>query len=244
MTDGTSIKSKGTMISGAVTLLDILGWKGIWTRDDAAISKLQSLISEIKTQGDIIISSLARTDNKLRGAVVRTESISDTIALFTNTEEASIGLKIHGEICKIAVCRSIQNLIPLRGATCFGQYLVADEGSIMIGPAIDEAASWHENADWIGVIQTPSAYLLDSQDTSDPWVLYKSAPIKSGRFSDSRCVNWCATWLTQYNNDKELAIRELKTHFVRMGPLVPEIAGKYVNTLNFYLHCSNLPAPS
>lgn len=37
--------------------------------------------------------------------------------------------------------------------------LFNSSGNILLGPAVDEVASWHEAANWIGVLHTPTAYL-------------------------------------------------------------------------------------
>lgn len=40
-------KRKITRGEGAVTFLDVLGWKGIWERNQSAISKLQNFVYEM-----------------------------------------------------------------------------------------------------------------------------------------------------------------------------------------------------
>lgn len=61
----------------------------------------------------------------------------------------------------IIIRESLLQGIPVRGATCYGP--LSTNGNIMVGPAIDEVASWYESADWIGVFQTPSAFLRGNQ---------------------------------------------------------------------------------
>jgi hypothetical protein len=221
--------AKAGMTEGAVTFLDVLGWKGIWTREDDAVGRLQSLIASATQRARDCILAAAGKFPELRGAgegFVRVESISDTIVLFAEGP-ADPTLWLHAEICKAVVCESIERRIPIRGATCHGEY-VASQDRIMVGPAIDEAASWHEAADWIGVNQTPRASFLASEWTGDPWVLYP-VPVKTGRPVDLPCVNWTGLWLERHPGGEA----DLKRSFTEMGPLDTSIASKYLNTLAF-----------
>jgi hypothetical protein len=218
------------MDRGAVTFLDVLGWKGIWTRDDEAIGKLRSLIAESREAVEGAVAQGGEHIPALRGydaRRVQIESISDTIVLFT-PGDAIPTLWLHGALCQVILCSSMDRKIPVRGATCYGDY--ATEDRIMVGPAIDEAASWHEAADWIGVIQTPSAYLLYTHPPGLPalWVEY-APPLKSGRI-DTRCVDWSRHWRERLGR----AEPDLTALFTSVGPLDTSIAGKYLNTFKFY----------
>lgn len=218
------------MDAGAITFLDVLGWKGIWTRDQEAIAKLRGLIAAA-------LDSIRRTLHigaehlaDLRGVDerhIQIESISDTIVIFT-PGAATATLWLHGALCQVIVCESMDRRIPVRGATCYGAYESREH--IMVGPGIDEAASWHESTDWIGVIQTPSAYLLYSEPAHVPrvWVPY-APPLKLGRV-DTLCVDWSRHWREVLGRDEA----GLKNLFAEMGPLDTTIASKYLNALAFY----------
>ncbi len=218
------------MEQGAVTFLDVLGWKGIWTRDDAAIGKLKSLITAARRSVPRVLETAVPHVPELRGfdeQRIQIESISDTIVLFT-PGSARGTLWLHGALCQVIVCESMESKIPVRGATCYGEYATDDR--IMIGPGIDEAASWHEMTDWIGVMQTPSAYFqYDPPATLPPvWVRY-APPVKAGRL-ETYCVDWSRHWREQLGRE-ETRLREI---FTQMGPLDTSIAAKYLNTLAFY----------
>jgi hypothetical protein len=45
----------------------------------------------------------------------------------------------------------------IRGALAFGDFMVVrdEHGTSILGDAVNEAASWYEKADWIGIILTP-----------------------------------------------------------------------------------------
>ena len=49
----------------------------------------------------------------------------------------------------------IKEGIYLRGVISFGEFYISN--SIIIGPAVEEAAEWYEKSEWFGVYTTPSA---------------------------------------------------------------------------------------
>lgn len=156
------------------------------------------------------------------------KSISDTIALFTfcSQEEISATIEIHGELCQWVIPESIQAEIPVRGATSFGEFDLRD--SIFVGKAIDEAAAWHEQADWIGVHLTPSAeYVFTPTKLNSAWKQF-NPPNKTRLNWSPHCVNWVADWSPEQHE-----IADIKTKFRRLGPIAPEIAAKFANTLAF-----------
>jgi hypothetical protein len=205
---------------GVVTFLDVLGWRGVYDRNPDAIIKLSVLVDGLRNKGE-------RQRGKVQGEVL-VKSISDTIAIFTKCtiDEASKAIEIHGELANWAILHSIQAEIPIRGATSFGKFAIQD--NIFIGKAVDEAAAWHEFADWIGVHLTPSAeFIFQNDKTSKTWVTY-TPPNKRRLTWKPHCVNWTASWS---NRNEE--IKKLKEKFLRLGPIVPEIADKFTNTLSF-----------
>ena len=205
--------------NGAVTFLDILGWKGIWQKDKNAINKLHRLIMDITNRAQETTSVVGQEDGAPRGISTTVLSISDTIAIFT-PGTPYYALKIHADICQLAVPESIKRGIPLRGATSYGQFSI--KNNIMLGPAVDESASWHEATDWMGVILTPSAKFQLETDVPENWITYSNIPFKKGKFPH---LDYCVDWKIEMN--------ELYRLFADAGPHIPEIAPKYLNTLAF-----------
>ena len=138
------------MTRGAITFLDVVGWVGIYKRQKNAILDLLDLIGDLQLSANKLTSRAISTMppyNYQRGLKIETlvKSISDTIVFLTPLE-AEISLRIHGELSKQAISFSLQRGIPIRGATSFGDYNYKE--NIMIGPAVDEAAAWHEYIEW------------------------------------------------------------------------------------------------
>ena len=144
-------------------------------------------------------------------------------------DSPSIALEFHAVMNAVITSSSIKLNIPIRGATSYGKLSIND--NIMVGPAVDEVASWYEMTEWIGVIQTPSAMFL----TNTSEFIFKKAmltkyPVKTKKIGiyETYCVNWVRTW----NRKKDR--NDLIKCFMDMGPITPEIAEKYINTLKFY----------
>lgn len=213
-------KEKKIIEKGAVTFLDVLGWKGIWQQNSIAIETLYALVQKVE---DIAkeVSSGYQNEQELRGKTEITQvvSISDTIAIFTSATP-KLAIKIQSEICSKVLPEAMSQELPLRGAISYGEYSIKD--NIMLGYAVDEAASWHESTDWIGVVLTPSAYINVKDEKIDSIKVYDKIPYKKPMKKPDICVKW------EYKNKDELiAIINKK------GPLVPDIAPKYLNTLTF-----------
>lgn len=206
--------------TGAVTFLDVLGWKGIWQQNNTAVETLYALIKKVEVIAEEV-SSKHKDEQELRGKkkITQVLSISDTIAIFTSASP-KLAIEIQAEICSRALPEALSQELPLRGAISYGEYSIKE--NIMLGYAVDEAASWHERTDWIGVILTPSAYIKIKKEKIDSLKEYDKIPYKMPMKKPDICVKW-----TYENKEELLRIIDKK------GPLVPDIAPKYLNTLIF-----------
>jgi hypothetical protein len=205
---------------GAVTFLDVLGWKGIWQQSDSAIETLYSLIK--KTLAETYRISQEYSDIKeFRGKneITKVLSISDTIALFTSGS-VDTAIEIQAKICSWLLPYALERELPLRGAISYGEYSIKD--NIMLGYAVDEAASWHESTDWIGVVLSPSAQMKIIGKNPEKITIYENIPFKRSEKNLKLCVDW------DFGNADRL-----DAVITRKGPHTPEIAPKYLNTLTF-----------
>lgn len=201
---------------GVVTFVDVLGWKGIYNRTRDPITTLKDLIADLRGQADDL------RGREVAETVVR--SISDTIVLFTRCrpDKASDALNVHGELCRWLIPEALTKQLPVRGATSFGEF--DEQDNIFVGKAVDEAASWHEQGDWIGVHLTPSAEFVFQTPGEGIWRSY-APPLKSRMNWQTHCVDWSSAWRKKGMN--------MKGVFRDLGPILPELAGKFVNTLAF-----------
>lgn len=217
------LDNKHGFIFGAITFLDFLAWKGLWQSQDEhkSLYEVSELIEDFREE----LSRLSQAyfveakDIPLSSLI----SISDTIAVFTpKTSGAQIHelIKIHANFSRYVLERCCEKRYAIRGAIAYGEYSTMK--NIMIGPGIDECASWHETGNWIGVHLTPTAQIhWDMHSHEDDIICANDhIPLKSG-LKASYCVKW---------NITPEAFTQLT---LKNRALLPEIAGKYTNTQAF-----------
>lgn len=236
-----------------VTFLDVLGWKGIYKQKADAIISLGQIIEK----GNTVCKEVSQLkDNKKVNAEIK--SISDTIVVLSKVEFPNntkrkektkktlnknnflLSLKAHGEIAKSMVQEGLKKGILLRGATAIGEY--EEKGNILLGESIDEAAEWHEQVNWCGVILSPRTYMILKAITNDSaketklvsatlklWIEYNRIPFKIGGTAMNRCLNWTGGDVR----------RNLQNIILEAGAMNTNIANKYLNTIEFINSISN-----
>jgi len=212
---------------GVVTMLDVLGWKGIYNRLEQPLQTLRGLVDNLQdAASNWSLRGYSDDGTPLDGTLVR--SISDTIAIFNQVSLSDLQptIELHGLLCAEAIRWSLLSEIPVRGATSIGDFEVFE--SMFVGKAIDEAAAWYEQGDWVGVHLTPSAEFAFDAAESAHWVNYP-APLRTGRDRPIPCVRWTDTWFSD-----EQDRTSLQRIFTNMGPITPDISTKFTNTLSFY----------
>ncbi len=242
-----NIGSENDWKYGVVTFLDILGWKGIWQRK---IKKPMDLLDEII---EYFLIGLEYWKAEYGRNIGRTDivNISDTFAIFSELQSLPItgleglqgnltvdnksekeSIELHGFLCKMGLIRSIELGIPLRGATSIGKFIFKDNR--FVGEAVDEAADWYEATDWIGVHMTPTASFRFREATY--WLPY-TPPFNKGPKWETNCLDWIQGW---YPDEADINKRKqkLKDAFMEMGPIGPDIVGKFTNTLKFFDYCT------
>lgn len=209
---------------GIVTFLDVLGWKGLWQSNKEAVTHLRDIVSLTRKRAKEIVRTYNEKgrakDVRYKDINIKVLSISDTIVFLTDTEDR-MALAFHAQLCSWLLKYAISKRIPLRGAISYGEFTESE--NIMLGPAIDEAAAWHESTDWIGVILTPSARMY-VRNEKIPYIIdnYDNIPFKKANKTLKHCVDW------------SFRIEDgLYDIFLEKGPHMPEVAPKYLNTLEF-----------
>lgn len=222
--DDNSCDFRSKFKIGAVTFLDVLGWKGIWQSNDKALSVLIDFLNFIEGRIAVFENNYNKINRSINykkiGVSTITKSISDTIVLFTEAnDDANEVIRLHADYCSFILAEALKREIPLRGAISFGHY--DNNGNVMLGPAVDEAAAWHESTDWIGVILTPSAQLLLKAKDTGLVITYNDIPFKKHITGLKQCVWW------DYDEN------ELYDMFRKKEPLMQDVAPKYLQTIEF-----------
>lgn len=253
---------------GLVTFADIMGWKGIWLREDknpiqeiirvksdivsyASKQSIDNLYRELRKHYpelrelefsmtglghdpigsaiEILQPMYGEDINLLRTKLMNLlaqidvtysiDLVSDTFIICTASQDKQSELDMHGRICKKLIDSCLQNSLLIRGATSYGEY--STEQSVFVGPAIDDAASWHEMGQEVAIFLSPSAFLnFEKELFGCGEYVRRDAILKSGKL-DTYCVKW--------EDPDELF------HQIAMGesPMHPEVADKYLNTLEY-----------
>ena len=96
------------MDKGAITFLDVLGWKGVWQRKRDPSKTLKDIINETEQLLDktLKLETIKGYENIFKGLSAEVISISDTIALVTYGE-SDITLQFHASLSHTIICRSI-----------------------------------------------------------------------------------------------------------------------------------------
>jgi hypothetical protein len=134
---------KTEMTQGTVMFLDALGTKGIWKR-----RSIEEVKNAWKNLNDILgIFKKYLSYHRINCHILL---LSDTIVLLADSYDILTVSKMFSSF----IAQSFLNKVFFRGAISIGYYFY-EPGFPLIGPAIDDAAKWHESTNWIGVSLTP-----------------------------------------------------------------------------------------
>lgn len=217
--------------TGFVSFADIMGWKGIWLREDprSVLEKMESIKKVVSEKIEEYKSELKAQKLTLHMDI---HLISDTFVITSSIDEPARGVDItvdpvteefnkHGGIVQLLISECLEKSLLIRGATTYGQYQF--QGSTFIGEAIDEAASWHELANEVAVFVTPSAYMIVKDKTVATTVWGRRKPQMKTSLKDTISIEW--------NNDDNK--RRFENIMRDNSPITPDISSKYMNTLDY-----------
>ena len=202
-------KFKVKRFMGYLTFADILGWKGIWQKQNTPKGKVnyaESLFS--------IKNSLKTKFNNEKN-FYNINLISDTFVIFSED------FKQSNELSKNLIEQCLEKELLIRGATSYGECYNKD--MVYVGQAVDEAASWHEKGEEIGIFYTSSARLsinLSDLELEKYHLKNDEVNTKNGKIK-TYFINW-------YNETTEKRFYEIMIKEI----IFPEISLKYFNTEN------------
>ena len=105
--------------------------------------------------------------------------------------------------------------------------------NMLVGPAVDEVASWYEAVEWVGAILTPKAsFYYQGEDYPGDSVIEYVVPLTKGGRYTMNCVNWFGT----INDEKDL----LRSFRFTGSVVTPDVAPKYLNTVEFFRYIRKL----
>lgn len=220
---------------GYVILVDALGTKGATAhmRPQALVDRWQAFIKDVEDWTEKV-----NLKSGSSGSVAKSIPFSDTAFICIEPRKGEndyvtdvIWLDDFASILRDAISVGIF----LRGAISYGLYY--HKNSQVFGPAVEEAAAWYEETDWIGVSATPSlGHVLDLLErkrgaVKSSFFVKHEVPFKRPELK--RCPMWALGWpLTAAEQDDVKG--EVQTAFIHFGGSVsPAVYPKFRNTLEF-----------
>jgi hypothetical protein len=161
--------------AGFVIFIDVLGIKGIW------LHKKPDVV--FTTWKNVIIQFTNSIQKYLREFLPYITIVSDTIIIGCDCKINEIGRVFDSLLLPFVY--SVQNEFPLRGSISYGTYYLSN--FLVIGGAIDDAASTHNKINMLGVFTTPSLSMaLDKMgllNNSESMCRYRNIVTKEGSYN-------------------------------------------------------------
>jgi hypothetical protein len=199
---------------GFVIFIDVLGIKGIWLQ--------KSPDRVFTTWKNTIIQFINSIELHLKEFSPYVTTVSDTIIIGCECRISEIN-RIFDALL-IPFIYSIHNEFPLRGSISYGTYYLSN--ILIIGSAIDDAASTHNKINMLGVFTTPTLSLaLNSMglpNHSESMCRYRNIITKKGSY-DGLALKW---YNNQDKNMNDFLLGQLKS----ADDVVKQ---KYENTIDF-----------
>lgn len=233
------------MREGVVAYLDALGTKGVWARTSpkTIINDWQEIIRILDESVKKAPKELGDEDlhEKLEYNVT---AFSDTIVISIYCFDPPSAIPLMVEIISDAFLFAINNGIFFRGVISTG--IFCHTKSLIIGPAIDEAAEFYMQADWIGISAAPSASFglsrLETQGAAgelSKWFIKYNIPTKTSVQRNEWALSWPRKFLMQAGNANTLSSKGQLFQILSTHPISNDAMSKYRNTMDFFDFCES-----
>lgn len=225
-----------TVVSGLVAVIDVLGTKLLSVDEANRFLAFRDSITKYD------LAAFEKHGSYLQLQRVQSFTIGDTM-VYAYEPQNGTSLADVERFChflRITVSHSIESGFPVRGAFAIGEFYREGQTTV-IGPAVADAASWYEAADWIGVQATPHASLsiqaLAERSTRQiDHVLYDwPVPMKNGPHPILRAVNWPkAYYVAGLKPERAGNARSQLLSALTRKPIPKGTEQKYTNALRFF----------
>ena len=137
---------------------------------DLTISRFgpDRVMSYVKSQRQLLtaIEDKAIGQSASRGLPTPTLfTLGDTIIIAVETvvDKEYDAVKGFAKIVRSFIADSLTKTLFFRGAFSIGSYFVSEAQNLVMGDAVTDAASWHEQLELIGAVATPKASMIIQQ---------------------------------------------------------------------------------
>ncbi len=234
---------KTRMQEGVVVFLDALGVKGIWARaePEGVITSWEEVLKRLNEsiKNSPKIGSIGNKPEALNYSIA---AFSDTVIITLKcTDDPAAHVPLVAKIISDAFFFALIKGIYFRGVIAIGKFYQSK--TLMIGPAIDEAAEWYTQPEWMGVSTAPSASfglsrLEDQKADISQWFIRYDIPAKAGMQKEEWALAWPREALRNSDTEGSLTARGLILDAFANRPISVAAAQKYKNTLAFFDYVS------
>jgi hypothetical protein len=237
---GIRMQKEARMQEGVVVFLDALGVKGIWARAEPenVISSWQGVLKRLYESIEKSPKA-GSVGDKAECLDYNIVAFSDTVIITLKcTDDPAAHVPLVAKIVSDPFFFALLKGIYFRGVIAIGKFYQSE--TLVIGPAIDEAAEWYTQPEWMGVSTAPSASfglsrLEDQKANVSKWFVKYDIPAKGGLQKDEWALAWPREALKEsIVSDKHLTPRGLILDAFANRPISVSAASKYKNTLAFF----------
>ena len=178
---------------GIIAVLDALGASNYSDKDIQRFLKSREIVISLLNEKS------GKMSKKLSVNQLSTFIFQDTVVILLESDApqpSSEEIEAFLITLRKFLIDSLVNGILFRGAFAVGWFYRDDETNTILGEAVADAASWYEQADWIGVISTPRTslylgYLMEkNQKSFKHLMLDYDVPLATGGTKNLKTVNW------------------------------------------------------
>ncbi|MGA9150434.1 MAG: hypothetical protein WBZ36_07645 [Candidatus Nitrosopolaris sp.] len=200
--------------TGIVVFIDVLGMKGMSQRykPTEIFSKWKKVIGSFR--------NVLQEGSLNAGYFFRI--LSYTIIITIPTELNQFAINRTFDLLTQPFIDCIKTGLLLRGIVSHSQYYLSQQ--LIIGPAVDDAASNHDELEWIGIALSPSVAIPEGYTVNNSVVYYNYIPFKNRRYRGI-ALNW-----PKFDLNRECHQILQKEY----GQAPEKTKVKYENTLGFY----------
>jgi len=250
---------------GLVVVLDAMGVR------DLDIEQTKNFLAHFHawlTIADVFMDASCREENPLETtnqSLYRPEIVvcQDTIFITWNVidpaDYTALAIKLGAMLLKSLV-HALNWKLLFRGAISAGSFISHGIGipsrssnerkfKVVVGPAVRDAWNWHDRAEWMGVVATPSMgfklsseherRVVKSEPLFEEFVRYQ-VPLKGDKKSEMWCVAWPRELIGAHRDEARLRLLRYMEGF----EILPGTENKYSNTLQFFEKVWSPPEPT
>jgi len=223
-----------------VTHIDILGFKALTGKDPQEAWKVLSSLASVRSyiQG-IEVELLDVGERKRIPERVFSVMFSDTIVLFTK-EDSLLDLKLIILATTELFHKALFNCVPVRAGIAHGEFFFNISESMYAGPALIEAYTIGEEAQWLGIVTSEHVYrqaqIADLKSGTSDVVIPATIPLDSGP-QNGFSINWPTVFRQDFTIappiSTECFYRGFEDAFGAYKDLPKRSQAKYENTAVF-----------